>query len=81
MEAEGAKGLALQAELTDPVSVQAMAEAAGQLGRPIDILVNNAGMPPGFFDDPARAMRPFAEQAPADWAPRPVKRRPRPWRR
>ena len=69
VDAAGAKGLALQAELTDPVSVQAMAEAAGALGRPIDILVNNAGMPPGFFDDPARAMRPFAEQAPTDWAP------------
>jgi 3-oxoacyl-[acyl-carrier protein] reductase len=69
VEAAGAKGLALHAELTDPAAVEAMAEAAGALGRPVDILVNNAGMPPGFFDDPARALRPFAEQRPEDWAP------------
>jgi 3-oxoacyl-[acyl-carrier protein] reductase len=69
VEAAGARGLPLVADLTDPESVAEMTDAAGALGRPIDILVNNAGMPPGFFSNPGEAIRPFVEQLPEHWAP------------
>ena len=70
IERAGARGIALQADLTDSEAVAAMAsEAIAGFGRPLDILVNNAGMPPGFFSDPGGAIRPFAEQSPDDWKP------------
>ena len=69
VEAAGARGLALVADLTDPTAVAEMADATSALGRPVDILVNNAGMPPGFFSNPGAAIRPFVQQSPEDWAP------------
>ena len=46
IESKGGKAIALQADISDPVSVKKMVEeAAANLGR-IDILVNNAGVRP-----------------------------------
>jgi len=69
VEAAGARGLALTGDLTDASSVEALARSAGDLGGPVEILVNNAGLPPGYFDDPGKVIRPFAEQDPESWAP------------
>ncbi len=68
VEREGVRGLAIEADLTDPTSAAEILRRAEAFGRPIDILVNNAGIPPGYFKD-QRALRPFLETRPGDWQP------------
>jgi len=63
----GARGLPLQADVTDFEAVRAMVAAAEAEVGPIDILVNNAGNagPANSIIDPT----PFWETGPEDWAP------------
>lgn len=61
--AQGSRAIAVQADVGDVDSVNAMIrEIESSLG-PIDILVNNAGVPQTFVP------KPFRETEPAEWEP------------
>ncbi|OKO78332.1 SDR family oxidoreductase [Bradyrhizobium sp. NAS96.2] len=61
----GGKAIAVQADVTDLVSVKAMVTKAEEAFGPIDILVNNAGNAGAVPDPDAR--KPFWETGPAVW--------------
>ncbi|UTI66695.1 SDR family oxidoreductase [Paraconexibacter antarcticus] len=68
IEAASGRALGVQADVSDPESVQAMADLVTRELGPVDILVNNAGN--AGADQSALAPVPkFWESDPADWAP------------
>jgi 2-hydroxycyclohexanecarboxyl-CoA dehydrogenase len=68
VDAVGSRGVALIADLTQRDSVAKLATEASETAGPIDILVHNAGIPPDYFKGD-RALKPFLETEPEDWAP------------
>ncbi len=69
IDAAGSRGFGVQADITDPAAVAAMAaEVKAELGS-VDVVVNNAGLPPGLFDGTVSMLKKFVDCGPDDWRP------------